>query len=528
MPPSSRLLVATALACAALAPGVAAGAPASAAAHGETAGTAARRETAGTAARGAGAGGDTAGAAASGDSAGAAAGGAGAAPGVAAGSPGAAAPAAATAGTGAAAGGSAPGDPTAGAADARYRPGQVVVRYAPGAQAARIGAVPRTRVVNVPAGRSVADFERALRRRPGVLSATANYVAKVSGWIPPDPGAAATVAGWQALQWNFLPGTGVNAPDAWTHLINAGHPGGRGVTVAVLDTGIAYANRQRYRRSPDFSPVRFTHGYNFVDNDPFPNDDNGHGTHVAGTLAEGTGNAVGVTGLAYGVKLMPVKVLDKNGEGDSATISKGIRWASDHGAKIINLSFEFGSGVTRQQIPDILDALRHARQKGVLVVGASGNAAAQAVAYPARSSDVLSVGATTQHGCQADYSNEGQDLDVVAPGGGPDAPIDGDPLCRPLDPPGGDVYQMTFTGTNPRRFGLPSGYIGTSMAAPHAAATAAMVVASGILGANPTPAAIERRLELTATDIGTPGRDPHYGWGRIDAAKATDPAVPVT
>ena len=102
-----------------------------------------------------------------------------------------------------------------------------------------------------------------------------------------------------------------------------------------------------------------------------------------------------LTGLAYGVKLMPVKVLDRDGEGDSARIAQGIRYAADHGAKIINLSFEFPSDITRSQIPNILDAIRHAKAKGALVVGASGNAAAAAVAYPARSSDVLSVGATT-------------------------------------------------------------------------------------------------------------------------------------
>ena len=224
---------------------------------------------------------------------------------------------------------------------------------------------------------------------------------------------------------------------------------------------------------------------------------------------------------------MPVKVLDRTGEGDSGRIARGIRCAADHGAKIINLSFEFPSDITRQQIPNILDALRHARRKGVLVVGASGNAAAAAVAYPARSSDVLSVGATTQHGCQADYSNEGQDLDIVAPGGGVDAALEGDPGCRPQDPPGLDIFQMTFTGSV-RRFGIPDGYIGTSMAAPHVSATAALVVASGLLGPNPTPAAIERRLELTARDLGPPGNDPHYGWGRLDAARATDPAIPVT
>jgi serine protease len=414
------------------------------------------------------------------------------------------------------------------AAAAPYKPGEVVVRYA-GAHAASAGAVPRTRVVKVAAGGSVAETARALRAKPGVLSATANYVAHTSGWFPPDPGRTGVPSAWQELQWNFLADTGVNAPDAWQHLIDAGHPGGQGVTVAVVDTGIAYADRGRFKRSPDFAKFRFVKGYDFVGDDTFPNDDNGHGTHVAGTIAEGTGNSVGLTGLAYGVKLMPVKVLDSDGEGDSDRIAKGIRWASDHGAKIINLSFEFPSEITRTEIPNILDAIRHAKAKGSLVVGASGNAAAAAVAYPARSSNVLSVGATTQHACQADYSNEGQDLDLVAPGGGIDNALAGDPNCRPAEPQGLDIFQMTFTRTKGfRRFGLPTGFIGTSMAAPHVSATAALVVASGILGPNPKPDAIERRLETTARDLGPPGKDPHYGAGLLNAAAATDPAIPVT
>jgi serine protease len=420
----------------------------------------------------------------------------------------------------------------AGSASARYRADEVVVRYTPGAgtkaQAASAGAdAVRTRVAHIKPGESVAAAARRLARSPDVVSATPNYVAHIAGYIPPDPGKARVVGGWQQLQWNFLSGFGVDAPDAWSHLIAAGHPGGRGVTVAVLDTGIAYSNRGRYRRSPDFTASRFVRGYDFVDHDPYPNDENGHGTHVAGTIAETTGNDIGDTGLAYGVKLMPVRVLDRNGEGDSDVIAKGLRFAADHGAQVINLSFEFGEGINSGQIPDVVSALQYVRSKGVLVVAAAGNEGAGAIAYPARAGDVLSVGATTQHGCEASDSNSGAMLSLVAPGGGTDATLPGDPNCMPGAPAGNDIYQETFVGSV-RKFGLPKGWVGTSMATPHVSATAALVIASGILGAHPTPDAIERRLELTATDLGKRGRDRHYGYGLVNAAAATDPAIPVS
>ena len=137
-----------------------------------------------------------------------------------------------------------------------------------------------------------------------------------------------------------------------------------------------------------------------------------------------------------------------------------------------------------RQIPNILDALHYATRRGALVVGAAGNEGVASVAYPARARNVLSVGATTEHGCLAEYSNTGVQLDITAPGGGPDADFADDPNCRPLEKPGRDIYQMTFT-RNVRTFGLPARYMGTSMAAPHVTATAALVIASGVLGAGP-------------------------------------------
>jgi serine protease len=410
------------------------------------------------------------------------------------------------------------------AADAaEYVADEVIVRYAPGADATASAAAvvaPRTRVVKVRAGGTVAGTAARLRRRPGVLTATPNYIARAS-FIPDDPGRDHVLGGWQAVQWNFSGPFGVNAPGAWDNLARAGRPGAAGVVVAVLDTGVAYSDRGRFRRSPDLRGDRFVRGYDFIDGDPYPNDFNGHGTHVASTIAESIDNGVGVTGLAFGAKLMPVRVLDRSGEGDSAAIARGIRFAARKHADIINLSFEFGRRVNARQIPDILDAIRFARRNGVLVVGASGNEAST-VAYPARDDDVLSVGATTEHGCIASYSNQGPTLDLVAPGGGPAAEIEGDPNCRqPRD--GRDIVQMTFTSSL-RRFGLPDQYQGTSMAAPHVSGTAALVIASGVIGAHPAPDAIEARLKATARDLGAPGPDPLYGAGLIDATAATTPA----
>jgi len=425
------------------------------------------------------------------------------------------------------------------APDAPYRPGEVLVTYEPGAGPATAAAaqvatgtdgvptpLPDAQVVRIEDGESVRETARELAAQPGVASAVPNYYAHASGFVPNDRGRGAP-GDWQALQWNFLPAVGIDAPTAWTNLMAAGKPGGRGVTVAVLDTGVAYRNTRSFRRSPDFAYATFARGYDFVDRDPYPDDFNGHGTFVAGVIAERTNNGTGVTGLAYGARIMPMRVLDEEGIGDAADIAAGIRSAARNGAKVINLSLEFDSAVPSSQIPEVLSALRYANARGAVVVGASGNEALRSIAYPARAPNVMSVGATTEHGCQADYSNDGRGLDLVAPGGGSDSTVpDEGTLCARQDRPGRDIFQLTYTGSV-RRFGLPTGYQGTSMAAPHVSATAALVIASGVIGANPSPNAVEARLKSTARDVGAPGTDIRYGAGLISAAAATTPSPAV-
>jgi serine protease len=345
--------------------------------------------------------------------------------------------------------------------------------------------------------------------------------ARVSGepFIPNDAGDG---DGWGSVQWNFNGPFGVDAPGAWSNLISAGAPGGAGVTVAVLDTGVAYADQPPFHRSPDLAAAQVVPGWDFVDNDPDPSDENGHGTDVASTIAEDTNNAFGLTGLAYGARIMPVRVLDSRGDGNAVTIASGVRFAVDHGANVINLSVNFDPHVSAAQIQPLIKALAYAASHNVLVVGAAGNEGLGSVDLPARSKNVIAVGATTEFGCVASYSNYGRDLDLVAPGGGGDAAIQ-DPNCRP-GRPGRPIYQMTYAGTL-GRFGIGVGYIGTSMAAPHVSATAALIVASGILGPRPSPAQIFTRLRYTARDLGAPGFDTRYGWGLVSAGAATTPVV---
>jgi serine protease len=461
------------------------------------------------------------------------------------------------------------------AGGAPYVPGVVVVGLAPHAAAAtsdatlaRAGMISAqsapadVREVKLRPGVSVGSALARLRGHRDVLWAVPDYIAHMAGvsperytarlssaqefpfggasladqltppaFVPNDPGTAGTPGGWEQLQWNFVGQYGVNATQAWGNLNADGHPGGQGVTIAVLDTGVAYDNHHRFLRSPDFNPSQFVAGYDFVSHSRYADDRNGHGTQVAGTIAEATDNGIGLTGLAYGVRLMPVRVLNAQGNGSATTIAKGVYFAVRHHAQIINLSLEFDAGtITAADIPQLIDAIDYAHSKNVLVVAAAGNESMDQISYPAKAQYVLAVGATTIDGCLAFYSNYGPGLGIVAPGGGGDAVIPGDPNCQPQAVAGAnaDIYQETFENVNspnPRVFGLPSGYFGTSMAAPHVSAAAALVIASGVLGPHPTVAAIIARLEDTASPLGAGGVNDseYFGAGLLNAAAATAP-----
>jgi serine protease len=398
------------------------------------------------------------------------------------------------------------------------------------------------RAVSVPPGVGVRQAAQALRRNPRVAYAAPNFIARASKQqpLPPsgianDPGPLSVPpgppGGWVSLQWNFLPweGTGtallpvspggIDAVGAWQNLIAAQRRGAHGITVAVLDTGVAYRNEgARFRRSPDFASGQFAKGYDFVDDDRLPLDQNGHGTHIAGTIAEKTNNGVGLVGLAYRAKLMPVRVLDRHGSGEADDIARGIHFAVVHGADVINMSFNFGCG---KRVPGIDQELRNAYRKGVVTVASIGNLGSEAcVSPPATSPRTIGVGGTTEGGCLGSYSLlPGKGVDVLAPGGG--APVADCPSVSNRS-----IYQVTLKGGNPRRFGEPGSYIGTSMAAAHVSGVAAMVLASGVLDENASPQGrvnrLTRQLRATARDLGLPAD--RQGAGLIDAAAATAPS----
>ena len=343
------------------------------------------------------------------------------------------------------------------------------------------------RLIKVPIGQVEAEVERH-KQMDEVDYVEPNYI--VQGmFVPNDP--------LYPNQWNLGDPEqgGIEMEPAWN--ISTG----KGVTVAVVDTGIAYEeytsenDRKKYFQAPDLANTCFVPGYDFIHDDEHPNDDHGHGTHVAGTIAQNTNNGIGVAGIAYDACLMPIKVLDQDNKGDCYNFALSMRWAVDHGAQVINASL--GS---QSHSEFLQSAVAYAYNHGVVVLVSSGNDNRRKVSYPAAYNEyVIAVGATEHNKTRSPYSNYGPSLDLVAPGG---TVADG-------------IVQNTYKGSL-EVFDYVS-LEGTSMATPHVSGVAALLIANGNAT---TPDQVRTALEATAEDLGAGGLDNYYGWGLINAQRA--------
>ncbi|MDE5077537.1 MAG: DUF5942 domain-containing protein [Trichodesmium sp. St2_bin6] len=286
-------------------------------------------------------------------------------------------------------------------------------------------------------------------------------------------------------QWNLR---SINVESAWNETQ------GDGITVAVIDTGVS--------KVPDLEKTKFVPGYDFVNDRTLATDDNGHGTHVAGTIAQATNNNYGVAGIAYEANIMPLKVLSASGGGTVSDIAESIKFAADNGADIINMSL--GGGGESQIMKE---AINYAHNKGVVIIAAVGNANQNSASYPARYPHVIGVSATDASGEKAPYSNFGAGVDISAPGGSTkDKNEAGGILQETINPENGNSVFASFQGT--------------SMASPHVAGVVALIKSSGIQD----PEEITNILKKSARTV---KEDPlnHFGAGQLDAAAAVKLAL---
>lgn len=333
---------------------------------------------------------------------------------------------------------------------------------------------------------------RSLESDPRVESCDPNYVFRLSGIpvgkrdtqgkdFPDDPR--------YGEQWHM---TMIKAQEAWPLSTGAD------VVTAVIDTGVAYREFEDFHQVEDLDKTAFTTGYDFVNKRVEALDDQCHGTHVAGTIAQSTNNGKGVAGVAFGTKIMPVKVLSRSGSGTLADVADGIRFSADHGATVINMSLggPFPSASLEQ-------AVSHAYHKGTIVICAAGNSNTPRKEYPAGFDHAVSVSSVGMEGKRAFYSNHGDSISFAAPGGD----------TRNYGPSGG-VLQNTIA---PRNHHQSDYYFfqGTSMAAPHAAGVAALVASTGVTN----PKTIEWVLQKSANPVDAPVEE-GYGAGILDAKAA--------
>lgn len=321
----------------------------------------------------------------------------------------------------------------------------------------------------------VRDVRTLMEQDRNLDFAEPNYLTRASASAPNDP--------YADYQWNL---DMVGAYEAWDI------SDGSGTLVAVLDTGVRAGG-------PD-GITTLLGGYDAYYNDNDPSDFDGHGTFVAGTIAQRTNNGRGVAGLAPGAAILPVKVLSDQGFGDVRALANGIVYATDQGADVINMSL--GSPTSSQTE---YRAVQYAYDRDVVLVAASGNEFARSVSYPAAYPEVIAVGAVRASGTRSPYSNTGNGLEIVAPGGDLNRDDNGDGYAD------GVLQETVQNGQFTYVF-----WEGTSMAAPHVAAAAAMLKSAGIND----PEEVREVLALSARDGGSAGYDTSYGYGILDVEAA--------
>lgn len=333
------------------------------------------------------------------------------------------------------------------------------------------------RVVKLPRLQSVEEAVREFTRRADVEYAEPNYIA-YAFMVPNDS--------YFYRQWGVdnPRDTDIDAPEAWS--VTTGSPT---VKIAILDTGIDQDHE-------DLSE-KIVANANFSNSTTF-DDRYGHGTHVAGIASASTNNALGVAGVGYGSSLMNVKVLNDSGSGNYSWVAKGIKWAADNGAKVINLSL--GGG---QSSKTLEDAVNYAWSKGAVLTCAAGNSNDSSPTYPGFYEKCIAVAATDDNDLKADFSSYGDWVDVAAPG---------------VDIFSTFPNESYYIGKEPN-YDYGSG---TSMAAPHVAGLAGLLWATTEYGTNNQT--VRERIEQTADPVTGTGN--YWIWGRVNAANAVAAVTP--
>jgi len=397
--------------------------------------------------------------------------------------------------------------PAASAAGAPYDPSTVLVKYADGASSSQRSLVGRLAGVLETLGRVTgADLVRVsgdpaavaarLNRSASVLYAEPNHIVRASApQIPNDARFGELYGLHNTGQSAGTPDADIDAPEGWGAVpALAGFPADGGVKVGIVDTGIAAGHEDLSGKAADCAGVK-SFGINLLIITLLADptivagkcaDDNGHGTHVAGTIAARANNGAGVSGVAFNSRLAICKALDSAGSGTVAAISNCIAYLASVGSKVISMSL----GTTAASAT-LANAVAGA-SANALLVAAAGNGGDGALNYPAAYPQVVSVAATDRNDARASFSTFNDDVEIAAPGV--------------------DVLSTWHDG----------GYraiSGTSMATPHVAGVAALI--AGRLGGG--PAQWRARLDISIDDRGAGGRDPQFGFGRVNLAKALAP-----